>query len=77
MKTTNAVIHTSPFEGWGNHTQFQFNNLFACDEMTFPEPVINGKVTLNNKTFLVIYDKDEVDTTEGSTIPARLKEIVV
>ena len=73
LKTTNAKVMISPFEGWGNHTQFQFDNHFICDERIFPEPIQDGKVTLNGVTFEVIYDKgaDNVETT-----PAQLKEVV-
>ena len=75
MKVTNAVVHTPPFEGWGNHATLQHAPLFACDEMIFSEPIRKGLVELNGKTYRVTYAKEAVDHTEGSTLPAQLKEV--
>ena len=74
MKITNAVVHTPPFEGWGNHSIAQHGRMFTCDEMIFPEPIRGGLVELNGKKFHVVYNEDDVDHTEGSTLPAKLKE---
>lgn len=70
LNVTNAKVMIPPFEGWGNHTQFQFDNHFVCDEMIFPEPILNGMVELNGQRFSVIYD--EVDNADECTIPAQI-----
>tara|TARA_R110002072_G_C7562214_1_gene500312 strand:+ start:159 stop:392 length:234 start_codon:yes stop_codon:yes gene_type:complete len=75
MKITNAVVHTPPFEGWGNHSTAQHAPLFACDEMIFAEPIRKGLVELNGRIFIVVYNEGDVDLTEGSTLPAQLKEV--
>ena len=77
LKVTNARVQIPPFHGWGN-SQYQFDNHFYCDEMLFPEPIKDGKVTLNNMTFKVIFDEDVTAgnvAVEGGTAPASLEMI--
>jgi hypothetical protein len=70
LNVTNAKVMTPPFEGWGNHSISPFSDLFRCDEMIFPEPIKDGKVTLNGQTFSVIYDK--VDNADECELPAEI-----
>lgn len=72
LKVTNAKIMVPPFEGWGNHSVSPFSNLFTCDEMIFPEPILDGMVDLNGQRFSVIYDKGAVDHTDGCELPAKI-----
>ena len=72
LNVTNAKVMVPPFEGWGNHSISPFSDFFSCDEMVFPEPIKDGKVTLNGQTFFVIYDKEAVDHTDGCDLPAEI-----
>ena len=75
LKVTNPKIQIPPFEGWGNHTEWQWANHFVCDEMIFAEPIKDGTVTLNGVTFKVIPIGDDGDDNllGGGSLPAKLE----